>query len=160
MRYEKVLTLPVLVLIACFVSIAQELPKASTALSGNWHLSGSFGFPVDGPRLIVSLIVEGDKVMGGGDLHMVCEVDHAGLGTNFFLLGQIAADGTFTVTDLDAFAGGEGEKLHAISISGKVAGRSPTLRINGRASTPCGSSENRSVLTKLRVILSPHECQC
>lgn len=120
MRYQRVLTLPVVVLIGSLVSIAQEMPKAPTALSGNWHLSGSFGLPVDGPRLIVSLIVEGGKVMGGGDLQMVCAVDHAGLGTNFFLLGQIAADGTFTLTDLDTFAGGEGEKLHAISISGRV----------------------------------------
>ena len=51
---------------------------------------------------------------------MVCEVDHAGLGTDFVLSRQIAADGTFTLTDLDSFRGGEGEKLHAISISGKV----------------------------------------
>jgi hypothetical protein len=61
MRYQKVLILPVVVLIGSFVSIAQEVPKAPAALSGNWHLSGSLGFPVDGPRLIVSLIVEGDR---------------------------------------------------------------------------------------------------
>jgi hypothetical protein len=100
----------------------QEAPKASGALNGNWHLSGSFGSPVDGPRLIVSLIVEGDKVMGGGDLQMVCEADHAGIGSNFFLLGQIAADGTFTVTDLETSGEGEGKKPHLISISGKSPG--------------------------------------
>jgi len=51
---------------------------------------------MDGPRLIVPLKVDGNKVMGGGDLDLVCAADHAGLGTNFFLLGNIAANGTLT----------------------------------------------------------------
>src|SRR5215471_6271495 len=120
MRYQRISNLLFVVLIGSSLGMAEELPKASSALSGNWHLSGSFGYPVDGPRLIVSLIVEGGKIIGGGDLHMVCEVEHAGLGTSFFLVGQIAADGSFTLTDLDTAAAAEGEKLHAISISGKL----------------------------------------
>jgi hypothetical protein len=104
------LYLPALFLMACSVSRAQD----QTALSGNWHLTGSWDSKTNDPRLILSLGVNGDRVFGAGDLQTQCPAEGSGTGASFSVHGQISSEGTFFLAD------SEDPEAVLISISGKV----------------------------------------
>ncbi len=115
MRYRRLLNLLPTLLLGSVVSLGQQTSQNFAALAGNWHLSGDFGIPRNDPRLTITLAVNGNKVTGAGDLQTFCGKDQGGWGSGFFLEGQIAADGTFELTDVHTFPSPD-----RISIKGKV----------------------------------------
>jgi hypothetical protein len=64
--------------------------------------------------LILSLGVNGDKVIGQGDLQFHCSAG-SGVGVTFSVHGQIASDGTFLLADSD-----DPKAAEEISIRGKI----------------------------------------
>ncbi|HYM76546.1 MAG TPA: hypothetical protein VE377_11260 [Candidatus Dormibacteraeota bacterium] len=119
MPVRKLWYLPAVVLTGCVACMAQGQFKGATALTGNWHLTGSWTMPLADPRLTVSLEVDGENVRGGGDLQSFCETDHTGSGTSFFLAGKVSADGSFVLTD-PSFSQTTSKSRNPISISGTL----------------------------------------
>jgi hypothetical protein len=109
MRAVK-LYLPTLFLMCCSVCRGQD----STALSGNWLLTGSWDSKTNDTRLSLSLGVNGDRIFGAGDLQTHCPAEGSGTGVRFSIHGRIAADGTFLLADSDD------PLVRKISINGKV----------------------------------------
>ena len=107
------------VLVASMACSAQGDVKGASALAGNWHLMGGWGLPLDGLRLTISLEVNGNTVRGGGDLQTFCQIDKSGSGTTFSLAGEVAADGSFVLTD-PSFVPGRSTIPKPISIIGTV----------------------------------------
>jgi hypothetical protein len=106
MRNPKLLFLLAFVLTCCSFGLAQteDKTKPLSPLNGNWLLTGSWNTsPEEGPRLTVSLGVQGDKVFGGGDFQIPNGASHCGIGSGFFLAGSIAPDGTFVLTAVRTF---------------------------------------------------------
>ena len=135
---KKLLYGPALVLVASVACSAQGDVdvKGASALAGNWHLMGGWGLPADGPRLTISLEVNGNTVRGGGDLQTFCETDRSGSGNTFSLAGEVATDGSFVLTD-PGFAPGRSTIPKPISIIGTV----PEMSSNR---CPAGSTSLRS----------------
>lgn len=94
MRASKLLCFPAVVLLCCFVCRAQDY----AAIRGNWHLTGSWGSSSTSPRLVLTIGVDGDEVLAIGGLSIRCP-HRVGLGAGLAPKGQIAADGTFLLTE-------------------------------------------------------------
>jgi hypothetical protein len=74
-----------------------KLKSLSSALNGNWHLTGVYSDRPGVSRLpFLSFAIEADetKIHGQGHVFAGCQNSRQGLGANFFT-GQIASDGTF-----------------------------------------------------------------
>jgi hypothetical protein len=82
-------------------------------LNGNWHIAGTAFFQPY-PLLTLALIVSGNTVYGNGDVGVNCSSGGWGIGGSLGVKGQIAADGTFLLTN--AFSG---DSIH-VAIQGKV----------------------------------------
>ena len=86
-------------LTACGVHLNDPPSAAPSPLTGNWLLAGQlapFPGPQAGMSLSSALVVNGTQVYAFGFLQVQCSA--GGFGTSFGLSGQIAADGTFTLT--------------------------------------------------------------
>ena len=96
--------LPAVMLMGCF-GFAQGAMNGAV-LNGNWDLSVAsdgilWGAPLSRPsRLALTLQSDGDRLLGSGSLQTRCPADGSGMGTAFFLAGEIAVDGTFTLTEI------------------------------------------------------------
>lgn len=74
-----------------------KLKSLSSALNGNWHLTGVYSDRPGVSRLpFLSFAIEADetKIHGQGHVSAGCRNSRRGLGARFFT-GQIASDGTF-----------------------------------------------------------------
>jgi len=70
-----------------------------TSLEGNWHLAGGEA-PSQYPLLTLAIGVSGNMVYGSGDVGVNCSSGDAAIGSSFTVTGQIASDGTFTLTNV------------------------------------------------------------
>jgi hypothetical protein len=75
--------------------------QGSTAIHGNWLLTGSLEPAYKGPRLSLSLGVDGDSVLGMGRFEFTCP-SGVGIGLTPVVEGRVAADGTFLLTDFSS----------------------------------------------------------
>lgn len=112
MRAPKLLPFAAIVFLCCVACRAQD----STAINGNWNLSGSRDSRLESPRLILSLGVDRDKVLGMGSFQLNC-FNRMGLGITLVLAGQIAADGTFVLMETKGAKSNDSETM---TIRGKI----------------------------------------
>jgi hypothetical protein len=83
----------------CLTSQAQDAPAPYSALNGNWNLAG--GRNSAGKKLFLSLSigVSGDSVYGSGFVDVNCSEKGRSHGSSIFLIGQMAPDRTFQLTN-------------------------------------------------------------
>jgi hypothetical protein len=112
MRAPKLLYLVAVVFVCCFTCGAQD----STAINGNWHLTGSWNSRLESPQLILSLGMARDKLLGMGSFQFNCP-NNVGLGITLVLAGQIAADGAFLLTEPQLAKSNDSVTM---TISGKI----------------------------------------
>ena len=93
MGASRLLCFSAFVLLGCFDCRAQD----STAIRGNWHLTGSWDTSSTSPRLALSIGVDGDKLLAMGGISVICP-HRVGVGEALSPKGKIAADGTFLLT--------------------------------------------------------------
>jgi hypothetical protein len=85
---------------ASTTSTSTSTPAYISPLDGDWIVVSS-GAPNQNPQLSISLFVEGSTIYGSGNGGAVCPTGSgAGLGTAVAFGGQIAADGSFTLSQL------------------------------------------------------------
>ena len=128
------------------------------SLTGDWLLAGPllpFGVLLPGPittpqlSLTADLFVSGNEVSAEGYMQVQCSADN-GFGGTFFVFGEMADNGTFTLTNpgVAVFS-----KSVQISISGQApnaaspsgwAGQYTVTYPSGSASTACGSTQSAS----------------
>jgi hypothetical protein len=107
----------------CLPTFPQNNASASSALNGNWHLTGTGDKSMD-----FSLGKDGNEVYGEGDLSISC-IDGANrveLRGGVFVEGPIAPDGSFVLGNPHAFTVGNGNanpdivKADVLTIRGKL----------------------------------------
>ena len=100
-----------------------ETAAAPVSLTGNWLLSGQlspFPGPTPGLSLSAAVFVSGQQVSAQGYLQDQCSAT-AGIGGTFFVSGQMADDGTFTLTTPSL-------PLGSNSVQISIAGQAPDAR--------------------------------
>jgi hypothetical protein len=100
----------------CIASLAQDATKTYSALNGIWHIAGARG-PSHFPFLALSIAVNGDTVYGTGSLEVTCSNRRgSGQGTTVSVIGNIAGDGSFLLTNTK----GEARFAPQVSIRGRI----------------------------------------
>jgi hypothetical protein len=92
---------PILLLTAGLTSCGSSpapVPRLPANLNGNWSMGGNRALR-QYPVLSTALIVTGDQITAQGDMLVPCtNKPDSGVDSAFWLSGQIAADGTFQLT--------------------------------------------------------------
>jgi len=81
--------------------VPAALAVSGASLNGNWNIVGN-GAPASFPSLSFALIVEGNQLYAQGNMDVGCDGPpggQSGGGGGLYLTGQLAADGTFTLTE-------------------------------------------------------------
>ena len=119
MLARKLRFLPLLLLSLGMTSCVQNTPKSYAALNGNWHLSGQQGATqlplLKSPLLTFAMGVSGKTVSANGTAGVNCSGGDGALAGSMSFSGQIAADGTFELTN-----SAEPRDTIQLTIKGKV----------------------------------------
>src|ERR1700761_6820816 len=100
-------------------SVKSLAAPSYTAINGNWHIAGQPGNlplpPVQSPLLTFAMGVNGNTLYAMGNVGVTCAGGRAAVGGGMPLIGQIATDGTFTLSNSD-----EPSDTIQITIQGEV----------------------------------------
>ena len=76
-------------------------PQTSSPLNGNWNITGNRE-KMQFPLISMFIQVEGTHILGQGDVHVMCpDAPKNGGGGDRSMGGELAADGSFTLTTLN-----------------------------------------------------------